>query len=306
MGRFVLQRFLHGFIVVIGVTVIVFTVTRMIGDPVSLMLPLEATIEQRQAFTEALGLDRPIPVQFIDFAQDALRLDFGDSLWQNRPAFDIIREVLPRTMVLVSAGLILAVVLAIPVGIFSSLRPGSWIDRTLVGSSLLGLSIPQFWLGLMLVLVFGVLWGWLPTSGSGSFRHLILPAITLALPTFGRLTMMVRSSMIDEMHQPYVETARAKGMPAWRTVFLHAFRNASNPTVTLIGWEMIRAVAGYSVIVETVFAWPGIGFMAMRAINQEDLILLQAIVFVVAIIVVIINFVMDLVYKMIDPRIKLS
>lgn len=306
MGRFLLQRFYQGLVVVIGVTVIVFVVTRLIGDPVSLMLPLEATAEQREAFTHALGLDRPILVQFVEFAQGAFRLDFGDSLWQNRPAFDIIREVLPRTVALVGAGLVLAVVLAIPVGIFSSLRPGSWIDRALVGGSLLGLSIPQFWLGLMLILGFGVFWGVLPTSGSGSLKHMILPAITLALPTFGRLMMMVRSSMVDELHQSYVETAKAKGMPAWRTVFLHAFRNASNPTVTLVGWELIRAIAGYSVIVETVFAWPGIGFMAMQSINQEDLVLLQAIVLVVAIVVVAINFLMDLVYKMIDPRIKLS
>ena len=123
------------------------------------------------------------------------------------------------------------------------------------------------------------------TSGSGSFKHLILPAITLALPAFGRLTMMVRSSMIDELHAPYIETARAKGIPERRTVFVHAFRNASNPVATLTGWELIRAIAGYSVVVETVFAWPGIGFMAIQAINQQDLILLQAIVFVVAVVV---------------------
>lgn len=306
MGRFILQRIIQGIVVVVGVTVIVFVVTRLIGDPVSLMLPLEATIEQREAFASALGLDRPIHVQFVEFAQGAFRLDFGNSLWQDRPAFEIIREVLPRTMVLVAAGLALAVVLAIPTGIIASLRPGSWLDRAMVGGSLLGLSIPQFWLGLMLILGFGVYWGALPTSGSGSLKHLILPAITLALPTFGRLTMMVRSSMIDELHQSYVETARAKGMPPWRTIFVHAFRNASNPAVTLIGWELIRALAGYSVVVETVFAWPGIGFMALRAINQEDLILLQAIVFVVAIIVVVINFIMDLIYKAIDPRITLT
>lgn len=304
MGRFALQRVLQGLIVIVGVTVVVFVVTRLIGDPVSLMLPLEATPDERAAFAEALGLDEPIPVQFADFVEGAVRLDFGESLWQGRPAFEIIREALPRTLILVAAGLTLAVVLAVPMGIFASLRPGSWIDRTLVGGSLLGLSVPQFWLGLMLILLFGVVLKVLPTSGSGSFKHLILPAVTLALPALGRLTMMVRSSMIDEMQAAYVETARAKGMPEWRTVFVHAFRNASNPVVTLTGWELIRAIAGYSVVVETVFAWPGIGFMAIEAIKQQDLILLQAIVFVVAVIVVIVNLILDFVYKLIDPRIQ--
>lgn len=304
MGRFAVQRALQGLVVIIGVTIVVFVVTRLIGDPVALMLPLEATAEERDAFASALGLDQSIPVQFWEFVQGAVRLDFGESLWQSRPAFEIILEVLPRTVILVLAGLGLAVVLAIPVGIFAALRPGSMLDRSLVGGSLLGLSVPQFWLGLMLILLFGVVLKWLPTSGSGSLKHLVLPAITMALPAFGRLTMMVRSSMIDEMHSDYVETARAKGMPARRTVFSHAFRNASNPVVTLTGWELIRAIAGYSVVVETVFAWPGIGFMAIQAIQQQDLILLQAIVFVVAVIVVIVNLALDFVYKMIDPRIQ--
>jgi peptide/nickel transport system permease protein len=305
MGRFVLQRALQGFVVIVGVTVIVFVVTRLIGDPVSLMLPLEATAEERASFAAALGLDQSIPAQFWDFLQGAVTLDFGESLWQGRPAFEIISEVLPRTVILVLAGLGLAVVFAIPVGVFAALHPGSWIDRTLVGGSLLGLSVPQFWLGLMLILVFGVNLKWLPTSGSGSIQHLILPAVTLALPAFGRLTMMVRSSMLDEMQSQYVETSRAKGMPESRTVFVHAFRNASNPVVTLTGWELIRAIAGYSVVVETVFAWPGIGFMAIEAIQQQDLILLQAIVFVVAVVVVVVNISLDFVYRAIDPRIQL-
>jgi peptide/nickel transport system permease protein len=202
--------------------------------------------------------------------------------------------------------MILAVALAIPLGMVAALRPGTWLDRTMVGTSLLGLSVPQFWLGLMLILLFGVRLKWFPTSGEGTWRHLVLPAVTLALPALGRLAMMVRSSMIDELNKQYVETSKAKGMPYWRTVGVHAFRNASNPVVTLTGWEVIRAIAGYTVVVETVFAWPGIGFMAIQAIRQQDLILLQAIVFVVAAIVVVINLAMDFVYKAIDPRIALS
>jgi len=306
VGRFILQRVIQGLVVIVLVTIVVFVVTRLIGDPVALMLPLEATAEERTAFEAALGLDQPIPVQLGEFAQGAIQLDFGDSLWQNRPAFEIIAETLPRTVLLVVSGLLLAVVLAIPVGVYASLHPGSWTDRVLVGGSLLGLSIPQFWLGLMLILLFGVRLGWLPTSGYGTLKHMILPAVTLAFPAFGRLVMMVRSTMIDELHLPYVETARAKGMPRWRTVFVHAFRNASNPVATLVGWELIRAIAGFSVVVETVFAWPGIGFTSIQAIQQQDLILLQAIVFVVAVIVVVINVLMDFIYRGIDPRVRLA
>lgn len=306
MGRFILQRVLQGVVVIAGVVLVVFIVTRMIGDPVALMLPLEATPAERAAFEAALGLDQPIFVQLGEFVQGAIRFDFGDSLWQGRPAFEIIAQTLPRTVILVITGLAIAVVLAIPIGVYAALHPGSWIDRMLVGSSLLGLSIPQFWLGLMLILIFGVFLGWLPTSGGGSWRHLILPAVTLALPAMGRLVMMVRSTMLDELQMPYVETSEAKGMPRRRTIFMHSFRNASNPVATLVGWELIRALAGFSVVVETVFAWPGIGFMSIQAINQQDLILLQAIVFVVAVIVVVINMLMDFLYMGIDPRIRLT
>jgi peptide/nickel transport system permease protein len=297
---------LQGLIVVVGVVITVFVVTRLIGDPVALMLPLEATPQERAAFEAALGLDQPIVVQLGEFAQGAFQLEFGDSLWQDRPAFEIIAQTLPRTVILVLAGLGIAVLGAVPIGIFAALHPGSWIDRSLVGGSLIGLSVPQFWLGLMLILIFGVGLGVLPTSGSGSWQHLVLPAITLALPAMGRLVMMVRSTMLDELHRPYVETAKAKGMTRRRTVFIHSFRNASNPVATLVGWELIRALAGFSVVVETVFAYPGIGFMAIQAIKQQDLILLQAIVFVVAVIVVLINLLMDFLYMRIDPRIRLA
>ncbi|MEZ5174965.1 MAG: ABC transporter permease [Acidimicrobiia bacterium] len=306
MGRFILRRVAQGLIVIIGVVLVVFVVTRMIGDPVSLMLPLEATPAERAAFEASLGLDQPIPAQLVDFVQGAVRFDFGDSLWQGRPAFDVIKEALPRTFILVVVGLSFAVVIGVPIGIWSSLRPGSWLDRALVGSSLLGLSIPQFWLGLMLILVFGVELGWFPTSGYGSWQHIVLPALTLALPAMGRIVMMVRSTMIDELHLPYIETARAKGLVFHRMIFNHAFRNASIPVTTLVGWEFIRAMAGYAVVVETVFAWPGIGFMSIQAIDRQDLILLQAIVFVVAIVVVFINIMMDFVYMRIDPRIKVN
>lgn len=305
MGRYLLRRLWHGVIVILGVTVIVFVVTRMIGDPVKLMLPLEATLEQRAAFEKQLGLDRPIAIQFADFLVDIAHFQFGDSLWQHRPAMEIVFERMPYTLVLAFAAIGLAFVLSIPLGIIAALRPGGVSDRSTVSFSLIGLSLPQFWLGLLLIVVFAVRLQWLPTSGAATKVHILLPAITLSLPALARLVMIVRSSMIDELNQQYIKTGFAKGLPFYRVIGIHALRNAGLPIITLAGWELIRAVAGYSVVVETVFAWPGLGMTAMQAIDREDLILLQAIVFTVAITVVLINILMDLIYTVIDPRLKL-
>lgn len=306
MGRYILRRIWHGAIVILGVTVIVFLVTRLVGDPVKVMLPLEATLEQRAAFEKQLGLDRPIPVQFADFLVDLAQLNFGESLWQHRPAMEIVFEKLPLTLALAFLGIGLALALAIPLGIIAALRPGGMTDRITVFLSLIGLSVPQFWLGLLLIVVFAVQLQWLPTSGIATPAHVIMPAVTLALPAMARLVMIVRSAMIDELNEQYVKTSIAKGMPFIRVVGIHALRNAGLPVVTLCGWELIRAIAGYSVVVETVFAWPGLGLTAIQAIEREDLILLQAIVFTVAITVVLINILMDMAYTLIDPRLKLS
>lgn len=306
MGRFMMARMRHGLIVIMGVTVVVFVVTRMVGDPVRVMLPLEATAEQRAAFEHQLGFDRSIPVQFADFLGDLVTLDFGESLWQHRPAMEIVFERLPWTLLLVGAGLSLAILLAIPLGIVAALRPGSWVDKLTVFLSLLGLSIPQFWLGLLLIVVFAVNLGWLAPAGNFRADSIILPAVTLALPAMTRLVMVVRSQMIDELNAQYTKTAQAKGLPFLRVVGVHALRNAAVPVLTLAAWEFIRALAGYTVVVETVFAWPGLGLTAIQAIERQDLILLQAIVFTVAIMVVAINLAVDVGYKAIDPRIKLD
>ena len=304
MGRTILGRFVQGATVVFGVVIIVFVVTRLIGDPVAVMLPIEATPEPRVAFERQLGLDRPVLVQFGDFVSGLARLEFGDSLWQRRPAIDIIAERIPNTLILVFSALTLAALIAIPMGAIAGLRPGGGVDRLVVTTSLVGLSIPQFWLGLLLMALFAVYLGWLPSSGAGGLSHIILPAVTLALPALARLVMMVRSAMIEEMHQPYVRVAEAKGIPLRRVVGVHAARNAAIPVATLIGWELIRALSGYTVVVETVFSWPGLGLTAIQAIQRQDLILLQAIVFVVAVIVVLLNIGIDSVNRAIDPRTK--
>ncbi|MEM0934368.1 MAG: ABC transporter permease [Pseudomonadota bacterium] len=305
MGRFILAKLWQGALVVLSVVVVVFILTRMIGDPVRVMLPLEATEEQRAQFEEQLGLDRPIGVQFVDYVTDVAVLDFGESLWQRRPVMEIIVEKAPATILLTLAAIGLAIALAVPLGTIAALRPEGIVDRIVVLISLIGLSIPQFWLGLLFIVFFALTLGWLPTSGSGTPAHLILPALTLAIPAMTRLVMVVRSTMIDELNAQYVKVLRAKGMRPWRVVAVHALRNSAVPILTLAGWELIRALSGYTVVVESVFAWPGLGLTAIQAIERQDLILLQAIVFLTAIMVVVLNLLIDILSKAFDPRIDL-
>jgi peptide/nickel transport system permease protein len=306
MIPFLLRRILHGLIVAIGVTTVVFVVTRLIGDPVKVMLPLDSTEEQRAALAAKLGLDGSIWQQYQSFFRHLLHFDFGDSLWQGRPAADIVLERLPDTLTLVGTAIVLTLLFALPMGLAAATRPGRPLDKLLVGLSLTGLSLPQFWLGLLLIVLFAVQLHWLPTSGDESLRHLVLPAVSLALPSIGRLTILVRSTAIDEINRAYVRTAEAKGLSFGRILGVHVMRNAANPIITMAGWEAIRMLAGYSVVVETVFAWPGIGFLAVQSIERRDLILLQASVFTVALLVVLLTLAIDVAYKLIDPRIKLS
>jgi len=306
MGAFIFRRIFQGFLVVLGVTIVVFVATRLVGDPAKVMLPLSATDEQRAAFEHKFGLDRPIADQFVTFVGDLATFDFGESMWQRRPAMDVVAGRLPNTLKLIAAGLGLAIILALPLGAIAAIRPGGIADRITVFGGLFGLSLPQFWLGLLLIMLVAVKWRLLPTSGYGGWQYFILPAITLAVPATARLMMLVRSSVIDELNQQYVRTARAKGLRFSQVLFGHALRNAMVPFITLAGWEFISALAGYTVVVETVFAWPGLGLTAMQAIRHSDLFLLQAIVFTVAIGIVLVNITLDVIYKLIDPRIKLA
>lgn len=305
MLRFILRRAVRGAVVISGVTVVVFVVTRVISDPAKRILPYEASQEQYEALRDSLGYNRGLLTQFWEFLHHVVLFDFGDSLWQRQPAIELVMERVPRSLVLVLLSLGIAMLLAVPLGIVASLRPGSKADQGAVVTSLLGLSIPQFWLGLLLIYVFAVQLGWFPTSGQGSIKQMVLPAFALALPAAGRITQMTRSAMIDELSQAYVTTATAKGMPQGYIIRRHVLRNASVPVVTLTGWELVRALAGYTIIVETVFAWPGVGYLAIQAVDRQDLPLIQAVVFLVAVVVVLVNFLMDVLYLRIDPRISM-
>jgi len=286
--------------------VVVFVITRAIGDPARMMMPLEASDEQVEAFAQRMGFRDPLHVQFIDWAQNALRGDFGDSLWQRRPAMELVLERMPATLLLCFTAIILALLASIPLGILAALRPGSWLDKLTTSISLIGVCIPDFWLGLMLMLLFAVSIHLFFTSGYGTPRHLVLPAVTLAARPWGRITQIVRTSMMDEMHKTYMVTARAKGLTEQKVIISHALKNASIPIVTLAAWELTRMLAGYTIVVETVFAWPGFGLLAMQAIEQRDLTLIQADVFLVALIVVAMNITIDFIYAALDPRVRLA
>lgn len=304
MGAYLIRRLFYSVAVIVGVSLVVFVITHTLGDPVKMMLPLEATQEQYEQAREILGFNDPLYVQFWRFASKAVRGDFGDSLWQRVPALPLVIERLPATFLLSGTAIVLATFLAIPLGVLAALRPRSWLDHVSTLGSMFGMCVADFWLGLMLILIFPVTLGVLFTSGYGSWQHLVLPAVTLAARPLGRITQIVRSSVLDELDKNYVMAARARGLSEPRTILGHALKNAAIPIVTLSGWEFTRLLAGFTVIVETVFGWPGVGLLAVDAIKRQDLPLLQADVFVVALIVVALNLVIDLLYGALDPRIR--
>jgi peptide/nickel transport system permease protein len=303
---YLIRRLLQSVLVIVGVSMVVFVITRAIGDPARMMMPLEATDEQVEAFAQRMGFRDPLPVQFWNWAKNAFRGDFGDSLWQRTSAMGLVLERVPATLLLCFTAITLALLASIPLGILAALRPGSWLDKLATSISLIGVCIPDFWLGLMLMLLFAVSIHLFFTSGYGTPRHLVLPAITLAARPWGRITQIVRSSMMDEMHKTYMVTARAKGLTEQKVIISHALKNASIPIVTLAAWELTRMLAGYTIVVETVFAWPGFGQLAMQAIERRDLTLIQADVFVVALIVVAMNICIDFIYAALDPRVRLA
>ena len=304
MVGFLLRRLFYAAISVVAVSVAVFVITHAIGDPVKIMLPLEATDAEREQMRETLGLNDPLVVQFARFGLNALRGDFGNSLWQRVPALPLVLRRLPATFLLSFAAMGLAVVLAVPLGVLAALRPRSLLDHVCSLGSLVGMCVASNWLGLMLILIFAVNLGWFFTSGYGSWRHLVLPAVTLAAAPLGRITQIVRSSVLDELNRNYVMAARARGLAEQTVIMGHALKNAAIPIVTLSGWELSRLLAGFTVIVEVVFGWPGVGLLAMDAIRRQDLPLLQADVFVVGVLVVALNLLIDMTYGWFDPRIR--
>ena len=283
--------------------VVVFFATHLVGDPTSLILRPEATEAQRQAVRERLGLNDPILVQFGRFLSGVARGDFGDSIWQRVPALPVVLSRVPATLYLASVTLLLAIPLSITMGIISAVRPGSFIDRAVTVVALSGVSTADFWLGLMLILLFAVRLGWLPTSGYGGLQYVLLPAVALAFRPLGRISQVVRSAMLDQFSQPYVTTARAKGLSERTVIYLHTLKNAAIPIATLVGDEAASLLNG-AVVIETVFGWPGVGILLIQAIERRDLPLIEAAVIVIAVMIVTVNLLVDLAYSFLDPRVR--
>ncbi|NNJ90620.1 MAG: ABC transporter permease, partial [Gammaproteobacteria bacterium] len=294
------QRLFSAALVIFSVTLVVFFLIHLIpGDPVDVMLGETATVADRQAMRISLGLDQPLPVQLLDYLQGLFQLDFGQSLHSKEPISRILAQRLPATARLALSAMFIAMMLAIPLGIFSAVYKGSWIDRTAMLVSLAGLSIPNFLLGPLLVLVFSIALGLLPVSGNDSLLHLILPSITLGLSMAAVLARMVRSSLLETLGEDFIRTAHAKGMHPRDVIWKHAMRNAWLPVITVIGAQ-IGALLGGAVVTETVFDWPGLGSLMIESIQKRDYPIVQACVLIISVIYVVVNALTDLCYGLLD------
>jgi peptide/nickel transport system permease protein len=295
-------------IAVFGISVIVFVITNMIGDPANVLLPPETPYEQREVFREQMGFNRPLIVQYGDFMAHAIRGDFGTSFRTERSALTIVMERMPATLLLTLTGTVLATCIAIPMGIISAYKRHSIWENLTTLFVVAGQAMPIFWLGLMLIIVFGVNLKWLPPSGYGDFgidrlKHLILPTVVLGVFLAPVTERLVRSGVLDALTQDYVRTARAKGVKERTVLVRHAFRNSIIPVITVLGLQFGQLLGG-AVITESVFAWPGVGLLAIESIRNADFPVTQAAVVTLAVIISIVNLAVDLVVGVLDPRIR--
>jgi peptide/nickel transport system permease protein len=300
---FVVRRVVRLVVVCVGVSLVTFLILHASGDPVALIMP-EAPEADRAVLRHALGLQDPLPVQFARFAANAARGDFGRSFFHREPAFGLVLERMPTTLTLTVLAMALALLVAVPVGVYSAVRRNSPVDHAATVAVFLGQSMPVFWTGIMLILLFAVQWRLLPVSGWGSWSAMVLPTVTLGTFTAPLLLRIVRSSMLEVIGLDYVRTARAKGVPEWAVIGRHALKNAALPLVTVTGLQFGLLLGG-AVITETVFAVPGVGRLIVGAIRQLDFPVVQAGVFLLAMIVVTVNFLVDLLYLYLNPTIRL-
>lgn len=303
MWRFIIKRTAYSVFVLLGVSFFSFALIFLAGDPAAALLPLGTPPEQIESFRQQAGLDRPIREQFLDYVSGAVRGQFGLSLRHREDAMALVVERLPATLKLGAAALALSVAVALPLGVLAAVYKGTWIDHAARLLAVLGQATPGFWLGIMLILLFGVRWGWLPVSGGQGWRSLVLPAVVIAAGPVGNLTRLLRSSVLEALAQDYVRTARSKGAAERVVVLRHALRNALIPFVTMLSIQ-VGYIVGGSVVAETVFAYPGMGRLAVQAVTNRDIPVVQAFVLVQAAVVVAVNMVLDVVYTAVDPRIR--
>lgn len=302
MLRYIIRRLILTIPVVLGILVISFMLTRLSGDPTDLILPPDAPDSAREAFRRTHGLDQPQLSQFITFVANAARGDFGDSLRFNEPALSLVMERMGATLELATAAMAIAIFVGIPVGVVAAYRRNTPVDISVRGAALLGQAMPSFYLGILSIIIFSVWLRWFPTGGRGSWLHLVLPAVTLSLQLVALIARVTRSCMLDVLGQDYIRTARAKGLGEQRVVWLHGLRNAFIPVLTVIGLQ-VGFLLGGVVVTETVFSWPGVGRLAIQAIYARDFPVVQAVVLLFAMIFVLVNLIVDLLYAAIDPRI---
>jgi peptide/nickel transport system permease protein len=302
--RYVAQRSVHSLILLVGVSVVVFLLLHIVpGDPAQVLLGEQATPQRVAEVRRALGLDRPLPEQYWRFLSRAARGDFGQSIRAMRPVLPYVLERLPATLELSAGALLISAGLGIPLGVLAAARRHSVWDRLSMGLALLAQSAPNFWVGLILIALVSVKLGILPVSGRGGLDHLVLPSVTLAIFFVGLVVRLTRSGMLEVLAQDYVRTAGAKGLPERLVIFRHALKNAMIPIVTVLGLQ-VGTLLGGAVVTETVFAWPGMGQLAVQAIYQRDYPVVQCIVLLLGAAFVLINWAVDVSYSFLDPRIQ--
>jgi peptide/nickel transport system permease protein len=321
MLGYLLKRLLQSGIVLLVVSCVVFIIMYHSGDPVQLLLPPDATQKQVEDLRRHLGLDRPFFVQYWSFLSNALQGDLGTSFAFNQPAIRLIVERIPATMELAVAAMTLSILLGIPAGMYAAVRPRHWVSRLILSGSLFGISLPVFWLGIVLILIFSVSLAWLPSSGRGAtvvlfgwrsglftldgLAHLVLPALTIAVFQLALNIRLVRAGMLEVMLQDFVKFLRAKGLGERRIVLIHALKNIMIPVVTVLGLQLGNLIA-FAVVTETIFAWPGMGKLAIDSIHALDRPVVLAYLLVVSVLFVVLNLVVDVVYTFLDPRIRLK
>jgi peptide/nickel transport system permease protein len=306
MVRIIVPRFISALFVVVGVACLVFLLIHLIpGDPVNVMLGETARPADKEALRQTLGLHLPIHEQVFQYFKGLVTFNWGTSIFSGRSVSSLLLERLPATIELGLAALFIAVIIAFPLGILAAIRHKTFVDFGAMGFALLGVSIPNFWLGPLLIMV-GALWlGWFPVSGREGWASLVLPAVTLGTAMAAILSRMIRSSLLEVIHEDFVRTARAKGVPEWKVIVHHGLRNALLPVITLLGLQF-GALLGGAVITETVFSWPGVGLLTVEAIQRRDYPVVQASVLCISLIYVLVNFLTDVLYHWIDPRVSLQ
>jgi peptide/nickel transport system permease protein len=305
MHAWLVKRIAYSLLTLLAISFIVFSLVRLTGDPVLLFLPPDAPTAEVDRLRRALGFHDPLAVQYARFLTAALSGDVGFSLKHQEPALRVVLERLPATLELASAAMLVTLAIALPAGIVSAVKRNSWLDRLVMTGVVVGQSMPTYWIGIMLILVVSVRAQLLPPFGRGSLAHLVMPSITLALFFTARIARLTRSGMLNVLRADYVRTARAKGLATPVVVVKHALRNAALPIVTIVGIEFGTLLGG-TVITETVFAWPGLGRLAVDAIFARDYPVVQTIVLLISAMFVSINLAVDLLYRLIDPRVELA